>query len=98
MGFVLPGFTKNGTGEYTPKKTGFWPQFFGPLHIAVDISIDDVFQNNEMPGEENISIIQLLIKNGVDPFLQNIHGKNALDWSSEYKSNKVIEILTNEKT
>lgn len=69
-----------------------------PLHIAVDASIDGAIQNNEKPGDESISVIHLLLKDGADPSLQYLHDKSALDWALEYNSNKTIEALTNEKT
>lgn len=69
-----------------------------PLHIAVDISIDGTIQNGGSPGEEPLEMIRFLLKNGADTRLTDSKGKSALNWAEDYKSQKVIKALQNERS
>jgi ankyrin repeat protein len=59
-----------------------------PLHLAFDIAIDGMLQDDlEKPNSETIEIIKLLIANGADPNIQNSSGKTPLDALAIYSSN-----------
>lgn len=69
---------------------------FTALHHAVDISIDGTIQTGGNQGEEPLSVISFLIKNGANITAKTEKGETPLDFAIHYKSNKVIKFL-NEK-
>jgi ankyrin repeat protein len=70
---------------------------WGPLHLAVDISVDGTIQSEGKPGTEPVSIIKLLIDHGADLDQTTDDGFTPLKIAQNYQCKKIVEFLSNEK-
>lgn len=66
---------------------------YSPLHMAVDIAIDETIQSGGKQGDEPTGNILYLINAGADLNAKDRDGQTPLDWAKKYNSKKIIRLL-----
>lgn len=72
-----------------------------PLHLAVDIEIQDAIRRNDLDNDftcPKANIVRLLLNYGADAELKDDKGATALDWANELNYREAIEVINSFKS